>query len=302
MSMTVGFIGLGVMGRPMCHHLATKRGDAGISRVIAWDRDPGAVARLAHDGVEAAASLSQLATAADVVHLCLPGGAELEHLCFDGNRNGVPPLRDAGLRAGTIVLDHGTSPVPLTRRLETAFADSGVRFCDAPITRTRAAAEAGTLVVLFGGPADVLDRVRPLLGCFAEVIEPCGPVGSGQIVKQMNNMVLIQTVAALAEALATARAAGLEDGVLARAMEAGSADSFALRNHGRKALWPGEFPLKAFSARYALKDLTYAVELAESLGLDLRQARGAQRLLEAAIASGDGDRYFPVLLRQIDER
>ncbi|MEO1720201.1 MAG: NAD(P)-dependent oxidoreductase, partial [Pseudomonadota bacterium] len=198
-------------------------------------------------------------------------------------------------REGQTVIDHGTSPVGLTRELAHAFAARGATFVDAPITRTRAAAEAGTLVVLFGGSVESFEHTKPVIEAFAEEVFHCGDVGAGQVVKQMNNMVLIQTVVGIGEALATARAAGVDGETLFAALEAGSGDSFALRNHGRKAMLPGVFPERAFSTTYALKDLDYAISLARQLGLDLNGAHTAKALLEQTIAAGNGDAYWPVV-------
>ena len=291
-NVSVGFVGVGVMGEPMCRHMAEKREAAGISEVVAFDFSAEPLARLAASGVRRAASLGALGDA-DQIHICLPGGHELEALCRGDGR-----LIDH-VRPGQIVVDHGTSPVPLTRELAAAFAGRGAIYVDAPITRTRAAAQAGTLVVLYGGPADILERLRPQISCFAEEIAHCGDIGAGQVVKQMNNMVLFQTVVALAEALATARAAGVDGEVLFNALMQGSGDSFALRNHGMKALLPGDFPERAFATTYALKDLSYAMELASAHGLDLTQAAQTRALMERAIAEGNGAKYFPVVLETI---
>jgi len=114
-------------------------------------------------------------------------------------------------------------------------------------------------------------------------------------------MVLFQTVAALSEALALAQSAGVDGRIMFETLTTGSADSFALRNHGMKAVLPGEFPERAFSARYALKDLSYALELAGENGLHLSGAETAERYLKAAIAGGDGDAYWPVISRYVEK-
>lgn len=122
-------------------------------------------------------------------------------------------------------------------------------------------------------------------------------MGAGQIVKIMNNMVLIQTVIALAEAKAVAEAAGLDGQILFETLAKGSADSFALRNHGLKAMIPDTYPERAFSTAYALKDLGYALDLARDAGLDVPGADLAARLLNATIARGFADLYWPVVSR-----
>ena len=290
----VGFIGLGVMGGPMCRHIARKASGLSIAEVTAYDVRLGAGEPVGDAGARIAASLGEVVAASDLIELCLPGGAELEALC--SGEDGLI----ARVSSGQTIIDHGTSPVPLTRDLAAAFRDRGVRYCDAPITRTRQAAEEGTLVVLFGGEPQVLEFARPAMSAFSSEIVPCGELGAGQVFKQLNNMVLFQTVTALAEALATARRAGVDPDKLFDAFSRGSADSFALRNHGRKALLAGEFPKRAFATSYALKDLGYAIELARSEGLTLHQAEATRRLFEVAIEQGLGDDYFPTVIKAID--
>lgn len=292
----IGFVGLGTMGKPMCRHMSVKALGKAIEKLSAYDIDRDAVNDMREFGILPAASIGDLVEASDAVHICLPGGAELQSFCRGSD--GLLALA----RPGQAVIDHGTSPVPLTRELAAAFADLGVSYADAPITRTRQAAEAGTLVTLFGGSADLLEGVRPAIETFSSEIVHCGDVGAGQIFKQLNNMVLFQTVTALAEALATARRAGVDGGKLFAAFTSGSADSFALRNHGMKSLVPGDFPERAFAIKYAAKDLDYALELAESLGLELTQAAATRQLFERALRSGLSEAYFPAVLHVVDGR
>jgi 3-hydroxyisobutyrate dehydrogenase-like beta-hydroxyacid dehydrogenase len=113
-------------------------------------------------------------------------------------------------------------------------------------------------------------------------------------------MVLFQTVAALSEAYAIARRSGVDPGLLFQTLAKGSADSFALRNHGLKAIVPQNFPLRAFSVVYAQKDLAYALELAADAGVDAEGARRVARLFERAIERGTGEQYFPVVSRLFD--
>jgi len=281
----LGFIGLGVMGEPMCRNLAAKCG-AGI---IAFDSDPAPLARLKAHGVAAAPSARAVAQQADIVFLSLPSGEVVEQVARG------PAGMLAVARAGQLIVDLSTSPVDLTRKLAHEFAERGAAFIDAPVARTRAAAEAGTLSVMVGADAADFERVRTLLAAFASDITHCGPVGCGQVVKILNNMVLFETVVALSEAHAIGSRAGVDPALLFDTLSKGSADSFALRNHGMKAILPGEFPLRAFSAEYAKKDLAYALRLAEAGGVDASGARNADLRLGQAIAAGDGERYWPVL-------
>jgi 3-hydroxyisobutyrate dehydrogenase-like beta-hydroxyacid dehydrogenase len=289
MSATIGFIGLGVMGEPMCRNVAQRSGRT----VIAYDLAPEPLERLAAHGVTAAGSAAAVMRAADIVMLVLPGGPQLEAVC-----RGAGGLL-AHARAGQTVVDHGTSPVALTRTLAAEFAALGVAYADAPIARTRQAAEAGTLSIMVGTDDTTMARIQPILACCADEITHCGPVGSGQVVKLMNNMVLFQTVAALCEALAIGTAAGVDGRLLFETLTKGSADSFALRNHGIKAVLPDTFPERAFSTEYALKDLAYALDLAEQAGLVPRGAHAARAYLDAASAAGLGKNYWPAISRVI---
>ena len=282
----LGFIGLGVMGEPMCRNLARCSGRS----VIAFDQDSAPLNRLTKIGVLAAKTVQEVG-AAEIVFLSLPNGDAVSAVCF--GKEGLLSQLDAG----STLVDLGTSPVALTREIALHAMERSVAFADAPVARTRAAAEAGTLSIMVGAAASIYTRLEPLLRHMGEDITHCGDVGAGQTVKIMNNMVLFQTVSALAEALHIARRSGVEPQVLFETLAKGSADSFALRNHGMKALLPEIFPTLAFSARYALKDNDYALALAEVAGVKAEGAELVARRLQETIDAGDGDDYFPVLSR-----
>jgi 3-hydroxyisobutyrate dehydrogenase-like beta-hydroxyacid dehydrogenase len=286
----IGFIGLGVMGEPMCRNVRVRGG----YRVLAFDRDLAPLERLAAHGVETPGNAGALVRGSDIVLVSLPSGRVLDELAHanDGLLQNI--------RTGQTFIDLGTSPVAATRRLAAEFAERGARYLDAPVARTRQAAEAGTLSVMVGGEAQTLETVKPLLACFASEITHCGGVGSGQVTKILNNMVLFQTVAALSEAHAIAHRSGVDPALLFETLAKGSADSFALRNHGMKAIIPQSFPLRAFSVEYAKKDLAYALELARDADVDAEGARRVDLLFDRAIAQGMGDEYFPVVSRIVD--
>jgi 3-hydroxyisobutyrate dehydrogenase-like beta-hydroxyacid dehydrogenase len=288
---TIGFIGLGVMGEPMCRNLARKGGVP----VVAFDLRREPLERVAAHGVRAAPSATAVVEASDIVLLSLPGEPQVRALCL--GPDGI--VRHT--RRGQLIADTSTCPVALARELDTAFAAQGADFADAPIARTRQAAEQGTLSIMVGATPAVFERLQPVLTHMGSEVTHCGPVGCGQLVKLMNNMVIAETVVALSEAITIARRAGMDDKLLFDAMAKGSSDSFALRNHGLKAVLPGDFPENAFSARYMLKDLSYALSLAAETGVDAAGARHAAALMEAAIERGDGDRYWPAIVRVIDK-
>jgi hypothetical protein len=271
---TLGFIGLGVMGAPMCRNLSEKS----RARVIA------------HDRRSSGTSVREV-SAADIIFLSLPGEPEVREVCSE-------LLRQA--RPGQAIVDCSTAPVALARELAAAFAARGAQFADAPVARTRQAAIDGTLSITVGADAGLYRRIEPLLLCMASDVTHCGAPGAGQAVKLLNNMVLSTTVMALAEALAVAKASGAVDAkVLFDALAKGSADSFALRNHGMKALLPESHPERAFPVTYMLKDLGYALELARAAGLELQGASTVRRLLEETAALGLGEAYHTALIEAV---
>ena len=281
----IGFIGLGVMGEPICRNLVRK---AGLP-VTAFDTQAQVMARLAADGVNAAASVADLVASVDIVFLCLPSGEIVHQIAHQ------PGGLLASMRPGQVLVDLSTSSVDTTRDLAAAFAQQGVAFADAPLARTRAAAEAGTLSVMVGAEPELFERLRPLIATFATEITLCGGVGCGQVVKILNNLVLFETVLALAEAKLIGERAGVDPTLLFDTLSKGSADSFALRSHGMKSMLPGDFPERAFSVRYARKDLGYAMKLAQAAGVEARTAQTVNDFFDQAIEAGLGDLYHPVI-------
>ena len=281
----IGFVGLGVMGEPMCRNLARKSGHD----VVAFDLQSEPLQRLAAHGVAGAASLAVVVDGADFLFLVLPGGPQLEDICR--RENGLLQIAPKGMT----IIDCGTSPVELTRQLAADFAAKGVSYVDAPIARTRFAAEEGTLSIMVGTDPATFDRVQPLLACCGSDITYCGSHGAGQVLKLMNNMVVVETVVAISEALNIARLAGVDGKVLFETLAKGSADSFPLRNHGMRAVLPEDFPERSFSTRYMLKDMSYARMLAEESGAAIPGALVGIDLLERTLEAGYGDRYWPAL-------
>jgi 3-hydroxyisobutyrate dehydrogenase-like beta-hydroxyacid dehydrogenase len=285
----IGFIGLGVMGEAICRHLAKKAGDD----VMGFDIDPAPIERLKADGVTAASSVREIAERCNIVLLSLPGVTEVKNVCAG------PASLMLHLRSGSYVIDTSTTTVALARDLNSRFAARGIHFLDAPVARTRAAAEEGTLSVMVGGTEAVFKRMKPTLVHIGSDITHCGAPGAGQAMKLINNMVLFQNVVALAEALSLARKAGLSATKVFDALSKGSADSFALRNHGMNAMLPDKFPERAYSVEYALKDMSYLLEFAKQARAELSAAKNTVAALERAAAGGNGKKYFPVIAKTI---
>jgi 3-hydroxyisobutyrate dehydrogenase-like beta-hydroxyacid dehydrogenase len=284
----LGFAGLGVMGGAMCANLARSSGRT----VLAYD--PVAAAMEAADaaGASPVSALTDLGRA-DVVFLSLPSIAEVESVARE--------LAVAS-PAPRVIVDMSTSDVSRTRSLAAELAERGVRLVDAPVARLRQAAVEGTLLITVGASAELFAELEPLLRCVGSDIIHAGPTGNGQVMKVLNNMVLMLNITALAEALTIARRAGVDGELLFRTLALGSADSFALRRTATATMLPDEFPERAFPTVYAIKDLALALQLAEESGVPAQSARRTMDLLEQARDAGHGLDYYPVIIKMIDGR
>ena len=285
----IGFVGLGVMGEPICRNLAVKSGE----EVLGCDIDPAPLERLKSAGVTPASSVQEIAERCDIVFLSLPGVEEVKNVCA-----GAASLM-VHMRGGGYIVDLSTTTVALARDLNSRFAARGVQFADAPVARTRKAAAEGTLSIMVGATEPVFKRIRPVLAHIGTAITHCGAPGAGQATKLINNMVLFQNVLALAEALTLARKAGLSATRVFETLTMGSADSFALRHHGMRAMLVDEFPEDAFPVEYALKDIEYALEFARQARVELAGAKQVMAALERALAAGNEKKYFPVLVKTL---
>jgi 3-hydroxyisobutyrate dehydrogenase-like beta-hydroxyacid dehydrogenase len=288
----LGFVGVGVIGEPVCRNLARKSGE----RICAYDLDDAPLERLGEAGVIAAESVADVARRADVVFLALPGRTAVGRVCV-----GAGGLL-AHMRPGGCVVDLGTSSARLARELAERFGARGIEFCDAPVARDREAAERGTLLAIVGATVKAFHRVRPLLEHVASDIVHCGPPGSGQTLKAVSNMVLFENVVAIAEALAIVRASGIRPEVAVDVLARDFSDSVALRRYGLGSIVPGRHPRGGFPTLYALKDIRYALELAREAGLELGGAANARVVLKRAAAAGFGDEHFTALAKVIGRR
>ena len=283
---TIGFIGLGVMGEAMCGHLARRSGRV----VLAHDLRREPVQRLAAFRVGAAPA-AEIARRADLILLSLPDGNAVRAVLAE---------LEPHLQPGQCIVDTSTSPVALTREIGARLAAKDIGFADAPVARTREAATRGELSIMVGASDEVFAHVRQILETMGSDVTHCGPVGTGQVVKILNNMLVFENTAALAEAIAIGRRNGVPPDTLLATIAKGSGDSFVLRSHGMKSMVPGDFPARAFSVRYAMKDLSYALAMADEAGLEVAGVRLAMRRLRDAEAAGHGEAYHPVVLKLID--
>jgi len=286
----IGFIGLGVMGGPMCRNMAVKHS----GRVVAFDTSADAFQVLHGTQATRADSIADIAAQADIVFLSLPGGPQVEQVCLgDGGLARAP-------RTPSVIVDLSTTTVASARSVAGRLQALGVAFADAPVARTREAAQRGELSIMVGADQAVYARVEPLLRFIGSDVTRCGEVGCGQVVKLVNNALVFENTIALAEMMVLGKRAGVDPAVLLDAVSKGSGDSFVLRNHGRKAMLPREFPEKSFPPEYVLKDLSYVLELASQVKLATHVAELAQRYYTATVDGGWGGRYFPAVIDIID--
>ncbi len=286
----IGFIGLGVMGGAMCRNVALKHeGD-----VVAFDMQPAAFDILKDTKARKAESVAGVAESADIVFLSLPGGPQVEEVC----------LGESGLTSGdttpSIIVDLSTTTVDTARSVASRLKEIGISFSDAPVARTREAAQRGELSIMVGADPELFALLDPLLHYMGSDVTRCGEVGCGQVVKLANNALVFENTMALAEMMVVGERAGVDPEVLLDAVSKGSGDSFALRNHGRKSLLPREFPEKSFPPEYALKDLGYMLELASQMGVSAHVTQLAERYYRATANNGWKGRYYPAVIEVID--
>src|ERR1019366_6059593 len=196
--------------------------------ILAHDLRPEPLERLASNAVTAA-SVARIAAKADLILLSLPDGKAMAS---------VVAALEPHLKPGQCVVDTSTSSVALTREIGARLTAKGILFADAPVARTREAAAKGELSIMVGATEETFRHIRPILQTMGTDVTHCGPVGCGQVVKILNNMLVFQHCAALAEAIAIGRRNGVAPEVLLPTMAMGSGDSFVLRNHGMKAMLP----------------------------------------------------------------
>tara|TARA_B100001057_G_C22512381_1_gene818439 strand:- start:43 stop:777 length:735 start_codon:yes stop_codon:yes gene_type:complete len=224
----------------------------------------------------------------DIIITCLPSGKHVEKLYYEENAMSF-------IKKNQIIIDMSTSKPDLMLKLEKDLKIKKAFIADAPIARTRQAAIDGTLAIMVGATSDIFKKIKSILELMGSDIIHCGPVGTGQFTKIMNNMILFQNVLALSEASKIAEHYKIDAETLFKNISNCSGDSFALKNHGLKSIVQDNFPNLAFSVKYAQKDLSYALEMANQMGLSTHGCTTINNLFTKAIDEGYGDLYFPVI-------
>ncbi len=272
----VGFIGLGIMGRPMALNLVK----AGFPLTV-HSRSSGPVDELVAAGAMGVPSPSAVASAAQVVVTMLPDTQDVQEVLL-GDR-GVR----AGARPGAVVIDMSTIAPLAAGRFSEELAAEGVSFLDAPVSGGEKGAVEGTLSIMVGGPAEAFERVLPVMRAMGTSIVHVGPAGAGQIAKACNQLVVGATIEAVAEALVLAAKAGVDPSKVREALLGGFAASRILEVHGQRML-DGDFR-PGFRARLHRKDVGIVLETARQLGVPVPVLELVADALERLVADGGGD-------------
>jgi len=288
MSHTVGFIGLGLMGKPMALNLL-KKGFA----VVVHSRSRGPVGDLVAAGATAAGSPAEVARAARHIMTMLPDGPDVATVLEADT--GV----FAAMAKGTIVVDSSTIAPATAARLAARAKELGAAFLDAPVSGGEIGAVAGTLTFMVGGDAAALDEVRPMLSAMGppEKIIHIGESGAGQICKACNQIVLGGTMAVVAEAIALSRKAGVDPMKVRAALMGGFAQSRVLEVHGERMITGNWKP--GFKARFFKKDLGIAMNTLGEHGVPALTSAVVSQLVNAQIAAGEGEEDYSGIAKGI---
>ncbi len=285
--MNLGFIGLGIMGRPMALNLR-KAGHP----LWVHARRPVTMEMLVEAGAHACHSAKEVAAHAEIIFIMVTDTPDVEQVVLGDN--GLVH----GLRPGSIVVDMSTISPAAARRLAVELETRGVDMLDAPVSGGEAGAINATLSIMVGGKPEVYARVRPLLETLGKHIVYVGGHGAGQVAKACNQLVVGVTIEAVAEALVFAHKCGVDSARVREALLGGFAGSKILEVHGRRMLERDFRP--GFKARLHQKDLRIVLESSHELGLALPAAALAAQLMNALVGSGEGELDSSALVKVVE--
>ena len=285
--MRIGFIGLGIMGRPMAKNLL----GAGFDLAV-YNRSQPPRAEFAAAGARIAASPAEVARDRAIVITIVTDSADVEDVCLGAS--GVIE----GATRGTIVVDMSTISPEVTRRIGAALAGRGIRMLDAPVSGGEEGAVAGSLSIMVGGDTGDLERVRPALSALGKRIVHCGPLGAGQAVKLCNQIAVSLTNLAVCEALVFAQRSGVDPARMLEAVSAGAGTSWQMTNLGPKMLRRDFSP--GFKVRLQQKDLRLALDSARQLHLPLPGLALVNQLFSAVESTGCGEEGTQSLLKALE--
>jgi 3-hydroxyisobutyrate dehydrogenase-like beta-hydroxyacid dehydrogenase len=282
----VAFLGLGTMGAAMAANLAR----AGFP-VVAWNRTAGRAPELQELGVTTASTPAEAAASAEIVVVCVSDTPDVEAVLFgpDGVVDGAP--------SGTLIIDCSTIAPSGSWDFAARLRDRGLRMVDAPVSGGSEGAKNATLTIFVGGDERDVEHARPVLNALGRTITHVGPIGAGQAVKAVNQVILAGTYLGVAEGIVLAIKAGLDVEQVVEALGGGAAQSWVLANRAGRMI-DNDYPL-GFKVSLHRKDLAIALELAAQLGAALPVSALAAQLESGLIARGHADDDMSALARAI---
>jgi 3-hydroxyisobutyrate dehydrogenase len=286
----IGFIGLGAMGGPMAKNLVKKGFGLTVFDVVTEKMEP-----LKGVGAEGAASGKEVAEKCPIIITMLPSSPHVNEAVLG------PKGIFEGVQKGSVLIDMSTIDPITTREIARILEEKGVEMLDAPVARGVPAAVAGTLVIYVGGKKEVFDRHREILAAMGTDIYHVGDIGTGEVVKIVNNLMVAVTTCALAEAMVLGVKAGVKPDILFEALSSGSGNSFVLQNHYKNNVMKDKFEEGVFPVDYMLKDLNLALSTGNQLRVPLHFAALSAQQYILAGASGESKKYHPAVIRPLEK-
>jgi 2-hydroxy-3-oxopropionate reductase len=283
----IGFIGLGIMGRPMARHLL----DAGYPLTV-HSRSPEPVEELVGAGASRASDPAEVARASDITITMLPDTPDVRSVVLGAD--GVIE----GAAAGSLLIDMSTIDPGPTRAIAEALGQHDVAMLDAPVSGGEKGAIEGALSIMVGGPEDAFARARPVFDAMGSTVVLIGPSGAGQVCKACNQLVVAANIEAVAEALVLAERSGIDPAKVREALLGGFAGSKALEVHGQRMLDRTYEP--GFRARLHRKDARIVLDAAREAGAPVPAFERVAEQLEELVASGGGELDHSALHRLLD--
>jgi 2-hydroxy-3-oxopropionate reductase len=273
---TVGFVGLGIMGRPMLRNLL-KAGHT----VVAYGRTPAKLDAAVNDGAQRGGSNADVGARSQIVITMLPDGPEVEEVVL--GPNGIL----SGCKPGSLIIDMSSISPLVSQKIGAACAQKGVDFLDAPVSGGEPKAIDGSLAIMVGGKPDVFAKAEPILKCMGSTVTLTGPIGAGNTTKLANQIMVACNIAAMGEALTLATRCGLNPDVVVNAVKAGLAGSAVLNAKGPMLIARNFKP--GFRINLHQKDLRNALKTAEASNVCLPLTAQIQQMISSLIADGKGD-------------
>lgn len=288
MTETIGFIGLGIMGKGMVRNIA-KAGYA----VRAWNRTASKLEELAADGITPCSSPAELAAGSDIVITCVSDTPDVEAVVLG------PAGVLEGIRPGTLYIDMSTISPEATKALATKLADHGVQALDAPVSGGSEGATKGTLTIMVGGDEAAVQRAWPVLETMGKKITHVGPSGAGQMTKLVNQILVVGNALAMCEALLLAQAGGLDLAKTVEALGAGAAGSWMWSNRGPQIIRRDWRP--GFTIDLQQKDVRLCLQAADQLGVPAIATGIIHQLYRSLQAEGLGSEGNHALIKALEK-